>query len=231
MRMRLVILAFLCVACDSAARVTGVSHHGVIRFVQEPTLATSAIQGSFVSVIDSISIIVTDAQQTPVKSLQRKLSRREVDIPMTLDLVDGSYSISATVASTNDTVLFSGTRSFQVSGAPFTVDVTVVPRKPVLVVVPDTVVVTIPPSGAAGRDSMRVHNRGIDSLRWRIANPTAGGCTPRPCMIPSDTAGVLAANTSVWVTLGSVTPLSSPVTLILSSIEGTLPVVVRTVGP
>ena len=227
MRMRRAILAFLCVACDSAARLTGVSHHGVILFAQEPALAAAAIQGSFVSVIDSISVIVSDAKGTRVATLQRKLERREVDVPMSLDLEDGSYSISATVSSAIDTVLFTGVQPFQVSGAAFSVDLTLAARKPVLVVVPDTVVVQIS-RGGTGRDTMRVHNRGLDSLHWRIVNPN--GCAPQPCMYLSDSAGVLAGGTSLLVTLTSA-PLSSPVTLTLSSREGTLPVVVRTVGP
>lgn len=182
---------------------------GTVVLVNAEPAAALIQAGPFVSVIDRLSIGVSDASGLVIASATVPLQRYDSTASTTLELPVGLATFTAEVRSSNGALLYTGTTTAEVREG-FTIEIRVVAQRPVLVVQPDTLKTTGQTSGV-----FTLHNAGSQPLVWNLSSidprlcndgctvtPRSGTIQPhqtvtvRADIFPNQPSGVLAITVS-----------------------------------
>lgn len=120
--------------------------------------------GRYVSVLDTAILTVTSGSNNIVSSSRVKLGQQDEVVAFSVTVEAGSARFDAQIRSNNGTLLFDGTRSVDIGPGNDTVSIDMRAVSPVLLVSLDF----NPVSGNTFSVQTRVHNRGVDSLKWEI---------------------------------------------------------------
>jgi hypothetical protein len=226
-------IAMLCVLIVSACDLpfsTGTRRYAGHIALSSATLQTQpSVPPPFVSVVDSISLIVTPSDDSPIV-LGRQLTGRETTVSFPVEIPEGQVRVDATILSSNGTLLFDGTGTANVDGDDFVIPVSLTARSEVLVVAPDTARVTIPVPGR-GQTTVRVYNRGNDLLDFGIQDTSQASrvqCASARCFVIRPRAGKILPESSLAVVIDSVRAFNNPIGLTVVSRVGEVVFVVRT---
>ena len=204
-------------ACNWPTSDKGHLVAGTVVLVNADPAPALAQAGPFVSVIDRLSIGVSDASGLVIASATIPLQRYDSTASTTLELPEGLATFTAEVRSNTGALLYTGTTTAEVREG-FTIEIRVVAQRPVLVVQPDTLKTTGQATGV-----FTLHNAGSQPLVWNLSSIDerlcSDGCrvTPQSGTIPSHQNATFRAD----VFLSEPTGVLS---LTVSSAEGSVPV-------
>jgi hypothetical protein len=209
--------------------------------VQLASLSSSVsvpLTAPYVSVIDSINLVVTSMSTGRRQEFGQHLLRRDTDASFPIEVDTGSVQFAARVLSNNRTVLFSASPTVRVASGSFdaiTVDLT--PSTGVLLVSPDSTPTTFLVNPASGEqyNQLAVHNRGTGSLAWSIRDTlppaSTSQCPLNGCVrfFPSSGAVVAGQPVTIQVIKNAtrVNTFTTAITFVFTSTVGDVPVVVR----
>lgn len=232
MRKSAAFLLLSCMACDGPPTSAERWHSVRIAFSGAATAERgSAVQGPFVSVVDSVALVVTPSGENPIP-LGRRVTRRETSVEFSVDVPEGSTTFVASVLSTNRSLLFAGTTTVNVNRDDQPVEVILQPRAPVLLVTRDSVLATFPLRAVVTDTAVYVHNRGSGTLGFGIVDRTQGGggqCAPNRCFFLPAAGGTVAGGDSLRVLIDSIRRFSTAIPLTFTSPQGDVAVILRTV--
>ena len=228
--MRTAVLCLLIVsACDLPFSTDTRRYVGHIALSSATLQTQPSVPPPFVSVVDSISLIITPSEDSPIV-LGRALTGRETTVSFPVEIPEGQVRVDATILSPNRTVLFEGTSSASVTGDGFVIPVALAARSEVLVVAPDTARVTVPLRGF-GQTTVTVYNRGNDLLDFGIQDTSQASqsqCAQVRCFVIRPRAGKIGPGGSVAVVIDSIRVFQTPIGLTVVSRPGEVVFVVRT---
>lgn len=223
---RIILLSALACACK-ADHLTRASRHSVTITLSHASAAP--VPNPYVSVVDSVAITVTPAVGQVIRGGAR-VDRRQSRLVLSLAVPEGMATIEAVVLSTNRSRLYIGSRSFDIVADGYLDSIPLTAQMPVMLVSPDTVVVSVK-SPAYAQATLMLYNRGISNLQWTIRDTFAVSrlqCAQLRCMkLPVSFKDV--APGFMQVTIDSIRSLAQPIPLTFSSANGDVIVVVRTI--
>ena len=226
-------IALLCVliasACEFPFSTDARRYAGQIALSSAAFQAVPSVPPPFVSVLDSISLVITPSDDPPI-ILGRALTGRETTVSFPVEIREGQVRVDARISSSNGTLLFEGTSTVRVDRAGFVIPVTLTARSEVLVVAPDTARVTIPVPGR-GQTTVRVYNRGNVLLDIGIQDTSQASrvqCASARCFVIRPRAGKILPESSLAVVIDSVRAFNNPIGLTVVSRVGEVVFVVRT---
>ncbi|MBC8115600.1 MAG: hypothetical protein H7062_14540 [Candidatus Saccharimonas sp.] len=228
MRVR-VLVVLLGVACKPPLGTEVHHHRGQIVLSAAAPQTPTGVTGPYVSVLDSVGLTMTPASGSQIV-LGRHLSRRDTTASFSVDLQEGTYQFDARVLSAKRAVLYAGTGNSVVDRDGFSVDLSVAPQTPVMLVAPDTSHVVVP-TGSLGQTTLVVHNRGIGVLRFSIYDTSQVSrtqCASVACFRPSRLADTVIAGASVAVRIDAIRKFATAIPLTFSSASGDVEVVIHT---
>jgi len=191
----------------------------VTLFVAPEHAIGAPVDSPFVSVIDSIHLVIRDSGTKP-RAFGHPVRNGQKNVALEVEVLRGQLELSVSVLGSTGIALFSGDTTVFVDSDDFTLNVGVHALRAVMVLSPDTTSTTvIDPKNANG--SVTVHNRGLDSLFWHIKSLPAGySACNQNCRAAPD-SGRLGAGTSQ--VLSFFVPVTFPSQLycyVLTSAEG-----------
>lgn len=194
--------------------------------ISNSSQVSSTVDPPFVSVIDSMHLVVTPSSGGIAIIQGKHVQRSQNSIGFDVDLSPGTYNFSISVLSGNGLLLFRGDTTASVRPDQLTLNLLVSPRRPVMVVSPDTTT-TSSDNGKVVIAHATIHNRGLDSLVWRFTSvpPVYAGASCQQTCIASPDSGRIAAGGSQALTFFVPNTFGAQVLCyILSSAEGDAPV-------
>ena len=222
----------LAVACVAVTESTRPKHAVRVTFTSVASSVT-AIPGPYVSVLDTVILTATERASNQSITRRASLARRDTVASFDLSLAAGDWSLQARVVSNNGSPLFSGATSVAVADTDVSVDLVVRAVGAVLVALPDSTS-TIVDTGNSRYTSVTLDDRGRDSLTWSVQDTVPPDsrtqCGPAGCVRLNITRGVLSAGGDPYIlqfTKNQLAPFARPITFIISSRVGSIPVVVR----
>lgn len=221
MRLRVAAILIAATGCRGLSEPEAAVHEVRVTFSVVSPQVSAPLDSPFVSVIDSVALTIEPLGAAPMV-LWRHLNGRQTTVPFSFDVPSGTVRFEARVFSTNDSLLFEGSRTVTIDTDGMTIDLTLVAQSPVLAVSPDTI-------RLFGDTSFLVHNRGIDTLLFRIDSSPVfrTECRVR-CFVISPTAGIVRNDSAFLVRLHSVqTFFQAPIELTVQSSMGSVVIVVR----
>ena len=180
----------------------------------------SAVPPPFVSVVDSVHLVVTSSSGATLATTGQRLQRHQTSVSLPVELQGDAATFRAQVLSSNRTVVYEGTTTVSFEPNDFTVVVPMPARRPVLLATPDTARALF--DSAVTRGSLAIHNRGNGSLVWSVVPDAAFTQCGQACRV-TPSGGTIASGTSdtMRITIPSVPPFSSRVfSFLLRSSEG-----------
>lgn len=205
-------------ACNG---LTDSSHNFArLKLFVSPEHATAApVDSPFVSVIDSIHLVIHDSGTKP-RAFGQPVRNGQKNVPLEVEVLRGRLELSVSVLGSTGVALFSGDTTVFVDSDDFTLRVGVHALRPVMVLSPDTTSTTVVDPKNANA-SVTVHNRGLDSLFWRIKSLPAGySACNQNCLAAPDSGRLGAGDSQV---LSFFVPVTFPAQLycyVLTSAEG-----------
>jgi hypothetical protein len=215
--MRYASVAFLALgACTWPTSDEGYLVAGTVALVNEAGAAL-AQAGPYVSVIDRLSIGVSDASGQTIGSASIPLQRYDSTASTTIELPQGLATFTAEVHSNNGALLYTGTTTAEVREG-FTIQIPIVAQRSVLVVQPDTLKTTAQTSGV-----FTLHNAGSQPLVWNLSSIDPRLCNDGCRVTPE--SGTIAAHQNATFRADVFSGESSRVlSFTVSSAEGDVPV-------
>jgi hypothetical protein len=228
--MQSVRFALLCTACLSAAVVACVEsthyENNLVNLSLSITSTAAAPSGvvdpPFVSVIDSVHLVVTPAGGG-VLTYGKHVSRSEKSIAFDVQLDRGTFRFLVSVLSKSGSVLFVGDTTVVIDSDQFSLNLLVTPRRPVMVISPDTTITAFD-DGKSAIARATVHNRGLDSLSWRLSSSPAVITSCAQCDVVPDSGRVGAGGSQVLTFRVPSTFAPQVLCFTLGSAEGAAPV-------
>jgi hypothetical protein len=187
------------------------------------TAAPAVVDPPFVSVIDSVHLVVTPAGGGGALVYGKHVPRSEKSISLEVELDPGTFGFSVSVLSKNGSVLFAGDATVVIARDQRSLNLLVAPRTPVMVISPDTTITALD-DGKSAIARATIHNRGLDSLSWRVSSsPSAIKSCPECNAVP-DSGRVAAGSSQVLTFLVPNTFPPQVLCFTLSSAQGDAPV-------
>jgi hypothetical protein len=180
----------------------------------------SAVPPPYVTVVDSVHLVVTSPSGSTLVTRGQRLQRHQTSVSFPVDLQGDAATFRAQVLSSNRTVVYEGTTTVNLGPNDFTVVVPMPAQRPVLLATPDTARASF--DSAVTRGSLAIHNRGSGSLVWSVVPDAAFTQCGRACVV-TPSGGTIASGTSdtMRITIPSAPPFSSRVfSFVLRSSEG-----------
>jgi hypothetical protein len=211
------------VACSRLTEQDSVAPRANVVLAPGACVSQRAVTPPFVSVVDSVHVVVRSGDGTVFDSTGTRLSRYRLEDTLALSVPPGEAVFSARVLSNKRVVLFSGETPSPVPDHAFSVTIALCPERPVLVVVADT---ARPMFGDSIRGSFLVYNRGSMPLAWNVVSvDTAFTRCGLPCDVrPMKGSVAVGDSQSLTLTIPSIPPFTRRLFAFeLSSPEGNVP--------
>jgi hypothetical protein len=192
--------------------------------------AGAALTEPYVSVLDSLNLVVTSVATGARQVLGKHLERRDSTASFAISVEQGDVQFAVRVLSNNRTELFAGSSSAKIAAgnfAPITVNLT--SSGAVLLVAPDSTGSFDNTTSPGPTTKLAVHNRGRDVLKWKIIAPAASSQCLRPCIGFVPDSGFVQAGKpdTLRVFKQPGAAFANPITFVVTSSMGDVPVVVR----
>lgn len=215
-----VMLGVVAATCRSFTDANGAARSFTVVLANVAQQESGAIAPPFVSVVDSVHLVVTSPSGATLFTGGQRLERNQMSVSLPVELSGDAARFKAQILSSNRTVLFEGDTTVTFEPNDFTVVVPMPARLPVLVATPDTARAVF--DSAVTRGVLAVHNRGSGSLAWSVVVDAAfAQCGPACRVTPS--GGTIAAGKSdtMRISIPSVPPFAGRVfSFVLRSSQG-----------
>ena len=213
-----VMLAVVAAMCRSLTDANGKTRIFTIVLANAAHNASGAVPPPFVSVVDSVHLVVTSPSGATLVTTGQRLQRNQTSVSLPVELTGDAATFRAQVLSSNRAVLYEGATTVNPVPNDFTVVVPMPAQRPVLLATPDTARAVF--DSAFTRGSLAIHNRGNGPLVWSVVpDPAFAQC--QQCVTPRN--GTIAAGLSdtMRISIPSVPPFSARVySFVLRSSEG-----------
>lgn len=181
--------------------------------------ATTAPAPPYVTVVDSVHLVVTSPSGATLATAGQRLQRYQTSVSLPVEVRGDAATFRAQVLSTNGTVIYQGSTSVTFEPNDFTVVLQTPAVRPVLLATPDTARAQF--DSAVTRGSLAIHNRGSQPLVWSVvADAVFAQC--QTCRVtPSAGSTPAGAADSLRISIPSAPPFSSRVfNFVIRSAEG-----------
>jgi len=226
------VLLVLMAACGSVTESVHVRRNVAVTFSRAGSGAESVFPPPFVSVVDTVILTANIGESGPFITQQTRLARRDSVATFVLPLAAGDWSLSAFVVSNNGARIYSGGTSVSVVDRDVSADITVSPIAPVLLASPDSTN-SIVDNGNIRFTMVSLYNRGTGDLLWTVPDTVPAEsrtqCGAAGCVRLSAKRGVIVPgqrDTLAFIK-NQVVGFNSPITFVVTSATGSIPVVVR----
>lgn len=215
-----VMLAVVAATCRSFTDANGAARSVTVVFASASQLASGAVAPPFVSVVDSVHLVVTSPSGATLFTGGQRLQRNQTSVSLPVELSGDAARFKAQILSSNRTVLFEGDTSVTFEPNDFTVVIPIPARRPVLVATPDTALAVF--DSAVTRGALAIHNRGSGSLVWSVVvDPAFAQCGQACRVAPSSGTIPAGKSDTMRISIPSVPPFASRVfSFVLRSSEG-----------
>ena len=224
------ILLALSMGCGAVTESVRARHNVRVNFTSAAS-GGAAFPRPYVSVVDTVILTATLRSSGQTVARRTRLARGDSIAEFTLPLAPGDWALDARVVSNNGSQLYVGSTVASVADSDVTADIVVRPVAPVLLATPDST--TEVRSGDGVYTSVTLYNRGVDTLAWSVPDTvpmeSRAQCGAAGCVRLSVKGGVLSPTQPYIVTFirNADTAFKSPITFLVKSRVGTLPVVLR----
>jgi Big-like domain-containing protein len=214
-----VMLAVVAATCRSLTDANGAARSFTVVLATVAQQASGAVAPPFVSVVDSVHLVVTSPSGATLFTGGQRLQRNQMSVSLPVELSVDAATFKAQILSSNRTVLFEGDTSVTFAPNDFTIVVPVPARRPVLVATPDTARAVF--DSAMTRGALAIHNRGSGSLVWSVVVDPAFAQCGQACRI-TPSSGTIPAGKSdtLRISISSVPPFARVFSFVLRSSEG-----------
>ena len=181
---------------------------------------SAAVPPPFVSVVDSVHLVVTSPSGATLFTGGQRLQRHQTSVSLPVELSGDAATFRAQVLSSNRAVLFEGATTVNPVPNDFTVVVPMPARRPVLLATPDTARAVF--DSAFIRGALAIHNRGTGSLVWSVVVDPAFALCLKGCSVTPGGGTIPGGQSDTMrISIPSLPPFSSRVfTFVLRSSEG-----------
>ena len=215
-----VMLAVLAATCRSLTDANGAARSFTVVLANVSQHESGAVAPPFVSVIDSVHLVVTSPSGATLFTGGQRVQRNQMTVSLPVELSGDAARFKAQILSSNRTVLFEGDTTVTFEPNDFTVVVPMPARLPVLVVTPDTARAVF--DSAVTRGALAIHNRGTGSLAWSVVVDAAFAQCGQACRV-APSGGTIPAGKSdtMRISIPSVPPFAlRTFSFVLRSSEG-----------
>ena len=213
-------LAVVAATCRSLTDANGEARSFTVVLASVAQQGSGAVPPPFVSVVDSVHLVVTSPSGATLFTGGQRLQRNQTTVSLPVELSGDAARFKAQILSSNRTVLFEGDTSVTFAPNDFTVVVPIPARRPVLVATPDTARAVF--DSAVTRGALAIHNRGSGSLEWRVVvDPAFAQCGQACRVAPSSGTIPAGKSDTMRISIPSVPPFAlRTFSFVLRSAEG-----------
>jgi len=227
-----VVLLVLMAACGSVTESVRARRNVTVTFSRAGSGAESIFPAPYVSVVDTVVLTANIGESGPFITQRTRLARRDSVATFVLPLAAGDWSLNALVVSNNGIPIFSGATTITVMDRDVSADLAVSPIAPVLLASPDSTN-SIVDNGNIRFTMVSLYNRGTGDLLWSVPDTVPAEsrtqCGAAGCVRLSAKRGVIVPgqpDTLAFIK-NQVAGFNSPITFVVTSATGSIPVVVR----
>lgn len=227
------ILLAVAAGCGAVTESAHGRHEVSVTFSRAGSSTVALFPAPYVSVLDTVVLMAIPPLESQQPVIRRKtLARRDSVASFTLPLSSGDWVLDARVVSNNGVLLDTGTTRVNVADADVSVDLVVSALAPILLASPDSTSAIVD-NGQIRFTNVVLYNRGTGDLVWSISDtiPAASRdqCGTVGCVRLSAKRGAVGPGQSSTLSFikNQIAPFQSPITFVVTSPTGSVPVVVR----